>query len=420
MKKTFKSPLVKNALIYTLSDVINKSIPFLLLPFLTSFLNPSDYGIVSNFQTLFALALVLITIGAPNYYNTVFYKNKQSRNNIIVDNIIITHLSVAILILVFILTSHAKIEAMLHLNLSWQLLALIVAIFSTLTLLNLTYYRLSDKPFQFAGVEIILTIINFSLSIILIYYFDMAGAGRILGIAISQIFIGVVSFLVILSRSKFKVRIQIKEIKNILRFGLPIIPHGISIWFRSGFERVVITSAFGTASVGIYATGFQLGLVLSILTVSFNKAFSPYIYENLASVTYDKKVKLVRLTYLYFILITLLAILIWIIESVFVKYFLNVRYASSIEFIPWILFAFAFQGMYFMVVNYIFYIHKTKILALITFSTSFLHIILSIWLIPKFGPLVAAKLFLLVNFLTFIFTWFYSSKVYKMPWNVFK
>src|SRR5690554_439730 len=47
-----KSKLFKSAGIYTMTNVINKSIPFFLLPVLTRYLSPTDYGIVSMFGVL--------------------------------------------------------------------------------------------------------------------------------------------------------------------------------------------------------------------------------------------------------------------------------------------------------------------------------------------------------------------------------
>ena len=43
--------LVGNAAIYTLANVTNSAIPFLLLPVLTRVLSPEEYGLVTIFAT---------------------------------------------------------------------------------------------------------------------------------------------------------------------------------------------------------------------------------------------------------------------------------------------------------------------------------------------------------------------------------
>lgn len=55
LNRIANSKLIRSASIYTLTNVINKAIPFLLLPILTRYLTPEDYGIVSMFGVLVSL-----------------------------------------------------------------------------------------------------------------------------------------------------------------------------------------------------------------------------------------------------------------------------------------------------------------------------------------------------------------------------
>lgn len=87
-------------------------------------------------------------------------------------------------------------------------------------------------------------------------------------------------------------------------------------------------------------------------------------------------------------------------------------------YVLWIALGYAFNGMYKMVVNYIFYVKKTYILAWITFITATINVILSYYLIKLNGALGSAQGTMLAFFFSYIFTWILSSRVYKMPWNL--
>ena len=93
------------------------------------------------------------------------------------------------------------------------------------------------------------------------------------------------------------------------------------------------------------------------------------------------------------------------------------KFKSSIQYIIYFAIAFAFQGMYFMITNYIFYVKKTQILSYITFSTAIFHIGLLYILINLNGAIGAAQASLVSFFITFILTWYLSNKVYSMPWS---
>ena len=66
------SKLTKNTAIYALGDIIPRLIGFISLPILTSYLSPSDYGIVNYVNTLstFLMALGFLSI---NTYFLVLY-----------------------------------------------------------------------------------------------------------------------------------------------------------------------------------------------------------------------------------------------------------------------------------------------------------------------------------------------------------
>ena len=50
--RVIKSSLFQSAFIYTLTRAINSAIPFFLMPVLTRYLTPVDYGIVAMFGVL--------------------------------------------------------------------------------------------------------------------------------------------------------------------------------------------------------------------------------------------------------------------------------------------------------------------------------------------------------------------------------
>lgn len=52
IKRLIHSSLFRSAGIYTITQMINSAIPFLLMPVLTRYLTPTDYGIVAMFGVL--------------------------------------------------------------------------------------------------------------------------------------------------------------------------------------------------------------------------------------------------------------------------------------------------------------------------------------------------------------------------------
>ena len=112
-----------------------------------------------------------------------------------------------------------------------------------------------------------------------------------------------------------------------------------------------------------------------------------------------------------------------ILSTVFawiIPIFIGERYHEITQYVYLISIAYAFQGMYLMVVNFIFYTKKTHLVSTVTISTSLLHVVLSYNLIYQYGAVGAAYASVISFFITFLFAWIMSNKAFSMPWLTFK
>src|SRR3989344_4862395 len=82
LQRIKNSSLFKSAFIYGVSSAINGAIPFLLLPILTRFLNPADYGIVTVFTTLISFYNVFIGLNINGaVFNKYFFSSGKNDFN---------------------------------------------------------------------------------------------------------------------------------------------------------------------------------------------------------------------------------------------------------------------------------------------------------------------------------------------------
>jgi len=93
------------------------------------------------------------------------------------------------------------------------------------------------------------------------------------------------------------------------------------------------------------------------------------------------------------------------------------EFQGAVIYVFWIALAYAFSGMYKMVVNYIIFSEKTYLLSFVTAIKTVINVVLNYILIKINGPLGAAQATAISFFLGFIMTWVLSARVYKMPWK---
>src|SRR5690606_36529475 len=207
-----------------------------------------------------------------------------------------------------------------------------------------------------------------------------------------------------------------KYARDGLSFGLPLVPHQISYWIKTGLDRYLIAFLLSQQAVGIYSAGYQIGFSIFILVSAVNQAMIPYLYKKLKNEHQIDKYQLVSLTYKYFLVLVVLGILMSIFVPKVLAVFLGKNFSEASNIIPFLVFSAVVHGMYLMVLNYIFYFKESNKLALITFSTGLIHVFLSYYFIQMYGIQGASIASLFSYIITFIFTWRLSNKVFPLPW----
>jgi O-antigen/teichoic acid export membrane protein len=92
-------------------------------------------------------------------------------------------------------------------------------------------------------------------------------------------------------------------------------------------------------------------------------------------------------------------------------FLVGAEFGGSVQFVLWLALGAAFSGMYKMVVNQIFYVNKTHLLAMITFATGLSNLVLNYVLIRWNGAVGAAQATALSLALSYLITAWVSARV---------
>lgn len=420
VKKIFESSLFKNTGVYALTSIINAAIPFFLLPVLTRYLTPEDYGIVSMFALLVSMASPFIGLSVNGAITRQYYnKEKVDVWSYVFNSMLIIIVNSIIVGLIFYLfsTPISKLSSFPARNL-WMVIVYVVS--QTVVNILLSLWQVQKKAMLFGLFNNLKTFSNLILSIILVVFFGLGWQGRIYAQLGAFVLFAIIAIIVIYRNGWIKVTYNKSYIKHALLFGVPLIPHALSGSIISMTDRLFITNMIGLATTGLYTVGYQVGSIISLLASSFNNAYVPWLYERLNKDEENTKIKIVKFTYAYFVGIMLIAIILGLAAPFSLNLFLGESFSESSIYVIWVAMGYAFNGMYLMVVNYIFYAQKNSLLAMVTFATAIVNIFLNYIFIRAFGAIGAAQATTLVFAIKFVMVWVLSARVHKMPWNLRK
>jgi len=408
-----------NAVIYVGSTILSKALPFLLLPLIANYLTTEEYGAVSNFSVFFMVLEGFILFSGGTYLSVNYYTSTEEEKLQIRSNIVIISFIIALVFQVYVFLFQNSMQKFIPLSSTCVIVAPVVAFFYVVFRLYLDELRLSNKAIQYGISEFLYSIINLGFTLFFIINLNLKSEGRVGAILITNVVVGSFSMIYFLYTHKVAIKALRTEIKSIIKFSLPLVPHNISNWVRSGLDRYVITLFLGLGATGVYGASFQLASVVGLIIASLNKAIAPYIFKVLSE--FDKqnigaKKEIVKQLYAYLIIIVIGILVYNLVIRYLIRDYLPEAYQESINYVAVLSLGFAFQAGYFVFSNFILFKKKSKKITQITLISMVIQMPILFVLTNKYGVVGSCVSFVVGNFINMVLAFVLSRRVYPMPW----
>ncbi len=242
-----------------------------------------------------------------------------------------------------------------------------------------------------------MVVVNVGITLFLILEADLGWMGRVYAMLGSNLIFFLISIYILYKHKWFIFKIpNLSILKEVLLFGLPLVPHTLTIWMRQGVDRYIINYCWDLTSVAVFSFAINLSSIIQIIGLAFNASNSVYIYKTLAEKHndfYHKLFKQIKLMTIFFVVVT---IVIYFLSRIGITYFIP-KYADSIVLLLPLSLSALFQCVYLLFVNFLFYYGKTKKIMYITVGISVLHVALSL-IFSKYSIIYTAYINLLSTF----------------------
>lgn len=410
------SSLIRSSGVYTVSSFINAALPLLLLPILTRKLSPTDYGVVAMFQLAVSVVYPFIGMNLEGSIARKYFDKDDTDFPSYVGGCFFLFIISFFIVTCLFWANFNYIKEITQIPEIWLKYILIVAACQFITSVILTTFQIRMQPLKYGVLQISQSILNVGLTVLLVVVLNKTWNGRLEAQIITGVIFALVCIILLFRTNKIRFNIKKKDIKHALKFGVPLIPHAIGGMLFTAIDRFFLTNLIGLEQTGNYTVAYQIGAIIGIITLSFNNAFYPWLFDVLNKDDNVIKRKIVRFTYLYFVLLIVGALLLLMLFPFIVSIFVGSKFKSIDTYSGFIVFGFVFQGMYYMVTNYIMYAQKTYIQAIVTISIGIVKLPITYFAIVWMGAIGASVSYCLTFFLFFISTWILSARVYKMPW----
>jgi O-antigen/teichoic acid export membrane protein len=277
----------------------------------------------------------------------------------------------------------------------------------------LTMIRMQARSRLFVTITISRFVVTLGLSFLMVVVLHWGVRGALLANAASAIAVVIVLSgdlrLALRSRPSWSLQRQMWS------FGLPFFPVILSAWFIEASDRYLLGIYKGHAEVGYYVLGYKVAQIMQIALAAFSMGWAPLRYKIHERADAPQVYR--QITSYYVLAAALLTVGIGVFAREIVGVIAPASYGSAASIVPLIAAGYALNGLYLMMVTGMGIAKKTLPMAWVVTAAAVANVGINVVAIPIWGMRAAAVTTVLANMIMVAGGYYYSQKVYPIPYE---
>ena len=400
--------ILKDSFYYGVIPKITTIVNVLLLPIITPYLTPYDYGIWGLVTSYVGLVVAIVPLGLHMHLSNSYFEYKQWR--LVWGRILYLFLLVGFIgsLIYIVLLLFALVEVPLGTRLGISICSCFPILLFGNNVIASHIYPLKNNPKPLVFRNLVAGLSAILVSFIFIYIFKLGYWGFIFG-SMASATVGFVLFippLYIKEDIKPIIERKIRRVKGWLRISFPVIPHTIGFMLLASSGRIIMSFYHVSIDdIGLFSNGYIMGDYITIVATSLAVALSPQLQRAYRGANYT----VYRRLYYLCQGLTIAAVFlfsIWMPE-IYKLLIRNSRFDDAIPIASFICFANVLMPLYLFVSTIVFIEKRTINLLWLVFLPGMVNVTLCLFFVPiggykavMYSTLIAFWSQLLVPFLS--------------------
>ena len=380
-----KKQLAKNTIIIFMGRVCTQFISYFLLPFYTSYLLTSEYGLVDLIQTYVTLLVPIITLELEMSifrYLIDSRENEQDTRILMSNNFFVLGIS-----LLFFCILYTLITYFVTIPFRWLILVDIIVCVLSGNFLQVT--RGFGKTVDYSISCILTGVTTIVSNIIMICVLHKGAYGMIFSMALANFICASYLFFRLRLYKYFDFsKIDMNLIKKMNKYSIPLIPNGISWWIINASDRSIVSFMLGASANGLYAISNKFPNIISSLTGVFNLSWSESAALHINSSDRDDFFS--DITNTVFKLFTSMGVGMLAVLPFLFPVFINSSYQKAYDYIPLLVLATIFNVLICLYSQVYLAKKLSKQVATTAIIGAIINIVINVCFIQKIGLYAAA------------------------------
>lgn len=419
LARALQRGVLRRAALYLASGSASALISFFLLPVLTKYLSPADYGVVEIFTTLSTCLTGILLVGGNTILAKEYFDGDEATRAGLMGQLLgllaLTTAATTAGLTALVLAGCPLADwlsvgpAVLFGSVAFSAATAVVTLYTTLL-------QVEKRAALYACYVNSKTLIEIGLTLVLIIGVGLQWQGRFGGMLVGALAYAGFALMVFLRRG-VRLSFARPELRRLVTLGVPLVAAHVSVWAYSMVDRVMMSHQFDLATTGLYSVGFRFASVVSMAESAFSLAWMPFFFENIRRCDPRTDARVLRLSVAYIGGLFAFALGFagaaqWLLPAM-----VNDRFDEARQFILVLCLAFCSCGAWKMFNGYLIAAGRTRLYGAITSATAILHVALTWWLLRRLGPMGAAWATLVTYVTATGLTIWATHRIRRLPWR---
>ncbi len=396
--------LAKESLAYGVSSLFSRFLNFLLVPFYTHVLTPSEFGVSNIVFAIIAFLNVIYQAGFDSAYLRLAHDTPDGDRKKLFSTALWSQAGLTLIFSVPFLLAAPWLGDVFRVpgaNSNLFPLAAMILALDTLSVVPMAHLRYRHKAMHFAFIRLGSVVVNIAGNVVFVLWLHQGLRGIFIANILGSVF--TLLFLLPLILENLRATLDGNKFRELLRFGLPFMPAGLYGIINEMSGRLFLGRLNATDLArlypgkgwdvlhltGLFSAAWKLGVFGLLLVQMYRLAWQPFFLQHQRDADAPALFGRVLRVLLLFIGTCGLALMLFLDKLVAFpihgKMLIARPYWDGLPIVPGVLLAYAFQAWFVHFTLGVYIAKQTKALIWINGIGAFVTVALNLILVPYFG-----------------------------------
>ena len=410
----------RSSIIYGLGSLSSKFVGLMLLPLYTHILTTSDYGMLGILETTGQFLVGMISVRIPaSYVRWASDEEDPHKQRSYYFTSWMALIVVCITFCLIFLAFNRNLSFLFFDTEKFGTLFTILGIsvsFEILDLLPLQMLRVFNRAGLYVAITTGKFLTTLVVNYVLIAKYNFGIEGVLIGTLSGNLLLWIATLPLQIKNSNL--HFDLKTAYAMFKFGFPLIFSTISAMLLTMGDRYIIKHFRPYSELGLYTLAYKIGSVVNVFVInSFALGFVPMAFKLHKEPWYGRYVSKVLIWFTLIMCVCSLVLAIFSKEVIKIMASSNPDYWPAYNLVPFLLFAFIFKGIQYVLAIPFSITKGTRLDAFVIICGLALSVTLNFILIPRIGLWGAVVAIISAYSFMIVLTHRLAKKIMPLPYD---